>query len=144
MRRVRLEFHGRPAILYTFSPSCTWCERNLANARLLATSSAPSYAFVAVALGEEGLGAYVEQRGLEWTIVKDVPPEVRLAYKMFSTPYTVVIDPSYTVLHAWRGAFGGTVARDVENSFGVKLPGLVTPPVSERTPSDRPPHPVIT
>ena len=97
-----------------------------------------------MALGDERLGAYVEQRGLEWTIVKDVPAEIRLAYKMFSTPYTVVIDPSYTVLHAWRGAFGGTVARDVEKSVGLRLPGLVTPPVSEESASDRPPHPVIT
>ncbi len=107
-----------------FSPSCVWCDRNLDNARRLESHVAGKYQCVAVALESKNLREYVAKNGLEWTIVANISPEVQKAYGMAGTPQTILIDSGGTVRHVWSGAFLGGSASEIEQVFGVKLPGL--------------------
>lgn len=115
---------NKPVVLYVFSPSCVWCDRNLDNARRLESHVAGKYQFVAVALESKNLREYVAKNGLEWTIVANISPEVQKAYGMAGTPQTILIDSGGTVRHVWSGAFLGASASEIEQVFGVKLPGL--------------------
>ncbi len=119
-----LSFDQRPAILYTFSPACIWCDRNLDNARELARQARPRYDFVAVALNDTGLAEYVRDRRLDWLVVGNVPEEVRRAYRMTGTPETIVVGRRGTVLRAWSGAYTANITKQIETFFGVTLPGL--------------------
>jgi peroxiredoxin len=116
---------GRPAILYAFSPSCSWCARNLANAQAVAHQTKGTFDFVAVALSNDGLKKCISDNQLDWTIVNDVPEDILSAYRLYGTPATIVLDRDNKVLHAWSGAFSGNVSEEVERALAVKLPGLL-------------------
>jgi peroxiredoxin len=120
---VTLTF-ARPTILYTFSPSCIWCERNLDNARQLAVHSSRDYDFVAVALDDKNLVEYLSDRNLSWRVVKQVPSAIRQACRMTGTPQTIVVDMGGTVRHSWTGAYINEVAEEVESALNVRLPGV--------------------
>lgn len=117
---IRVRF-DRPVLLYVFSPSCIWCERNLENAKRLAAHITGQYQFVAVALDSRNLSEYVAKKQLAWTIVTDVPAQIRQTYRMLSTPQTIVIGTGGNVLHVWTGAFTGNTASEIERAFGVKM-----------------------
>ena len=117
---LRIRF-DKPVILYTFSPSCVWCERNLDSARQLAAHVRGKYEFVALALDSKNLEQYVKDNDLSWTVVKNVPANVREAYRMVGTPQTIVVGAGGNVLHVWTGAFLGDIASEIERAFGLKL-----------------------
>lgn len=117
---------NRPVILYAFSPSCSWCERNLNNAREVARQTEGRYEFVAVALNENGLEEYVRQRSLgDWLVVRDLSDDTRRGYHFGGTPETIVVGLGGSVVNAWFGAYTKNVAKSIEETLGVKLPGLV-------------------
>jgi peroxiredoxin len=120
---VRVAFE-RPTVLYFFSPSCGWCERNFDNVATIANQSGKSYDFIAVATDDNGLDTYVSERHLKWRIVKDVPAQVRTQYRVAGTPTTIVVAPGGKVSNAWAGAYVGESAKEVEHAFQVTLPGL--------------------
>ena len=122
--RIRLNFDGRPVVLYIFSSTCGWCERNLENARTLAEGVATRYEFVALALGDEDVAEYLRERHLTWRVAR-VAPEVQRAFRLGPTPQTLVIGPGGRVLHVWTGAYTGTTAESVEQTLGVTLPGMI-------------------
>lgn len=112
-------------VLYFFSPACSWCERNLANAKAVAAGAGSRYKFVAVSTMDSGVKEYMLQRGLDWTTVGNVTEANLMGYKIPGTPMTALIDAGGVVLGAWGGAYSGTVAKEIESSLGVALPGLV-------------------
>jgi peroxiredoxin len=137
-KSFRLSYDSsRPTILYAFSPSCSWCARNLANARALARQTVGRFDFVAVALSDDGLEKYVTGKRLDWTIVKDVPDDILSAYRLYGAPSTIVLDAHNTVMYAWSGAFSGNVFLEVERVLAVKLPGLL-PVVSPSSAGNQP------
>lgn len=121
-----LDFANRPAILYVFSPTCGWCERNLDNALTLSDASRRQgdYDFVAVAVNATGLEDYLSRTPLPWTIVRDVPEDVRKAFRMGGTPATIVVARGGRVQNVWTGAYTPTIQAAVEHVFRLKLPGL--------------------
>jgi peroxiredoxin len=122
---VDVRFRTRPVVLYTFSPTCGWCERNLDNAREVARRVAGRYDFIGVALDSRNAEHYLRERQLGWRVIKDVPADVKRAYRMAGTPQTIVIGIGGVVRKAWSGAYDGKIASDVEEFFGLTLPGLM-------------------
>jgi hypothetical protein len=52
--------------------------------------------------------------------------EAVAAYRFGSaTPQTLLIDSSGRIVHSWIGAYAGTVGKEIEDVFKIKLPGLV-------------------
>lgn len=121
---LSVTFESRPAVLYAFSPSCVWCDRNQDNATQLAEHVRGEYDFYAIAVDGTNLEAYVRERAISWRIIRDVPTETYGAYRMGTTPLTIVIDTGGIVRYVWPGAFAGSVKEDVERAFGLSLVGL--------------------
>jgi len=122
--RILVKNTPLPTVLYFFSSTCGWCERNLGNFRALTTAGAGSYRFIAVSLGPEDLKAYAARSGLRCLFVRRPNRESRLAYGMATTPTTILVDTTGVVEGVWRGAYAGDTLRDIERVFRVQLPGI--------------------
>lgn len=119
---VRFDRHV-PTVLYYFSPSCGWCEKNWDNVRLLASQADGRYRVVGLA-AETSLGDFVERQHLAFEVYGGVSTEAREALGLSGTPRTIVVSAQGLITHDWTGAFSGAVAFAVEDVFGLTLPGL--------------------
>ena len=123
---VDLSFAGRPTILYYFSPKCAWCERNWLNVKALAAALAGRYRVVGLSTSSD-VAAYVQERGLSFEIYAGLTPDLTRAYYLGGTPHTVVISAAGRVERNWAGAYTPRVQREIEQAFGITLPGLSMP-----------------
>jgi peroxiredoxin len=118
-----------PTILYYFSPSCSWCERNWANVQALAAASQGRYRWVGVSTVPVDR-TFLQSRGLDFEVVSGVADDVLNAFRFSVTPQTLVVSPDNRVVRSWTGAYRGQLADHVQSFFGVKLPGVATPATS--------------
>ena len=114
---------SRPTVLYVFTPTCGWCERNLDNIRSLHAAVGTRFNFVGVSLVREGLKEYVQRTNLRMPVIV-ADDAMRKVYKFGSTPTTIVVSSDARVEQVWLGAFQGNHVASVERYFGTKLPGL--------------------
>lgn len=122
--RATVDFdERRPTVLYYFSPTCGWCERNWANVQALHDAAAGRYRLVAVS-ADQGLAEYMRQRKLGVEVIEGIGENVRTAYAFYGTPHTVVVDAGGVVTHEWRGAYNARIGRQIEELFGLALPGV--------------------
>jgi hypothetical protein len=112
-----------PTVLYYFSPSCGWCERNWENAKLLAEHANGRYRVVAIA-SETDLADVIDRHRLAFEVYGGVPASVRERLNLSGTPRTVVVSAQGQISHDWTGAFSDEVAVAIEEVFGLRLPGL--------------------
>lgn len=108
-----------------FSPTCSWCARNLANAKALARQAGGRFQFFAVALDDTELQHYLAENAIDWPVLTRLQDQVRTAYRFGATPETVVIDKSGVVSHVWLGAFQPRLAEEIGLVLGVRFPGLM-------------------
>lgn len=113
-----------PTVLYVFTPDCHWCARNLENIRSVVDGGGGRFRFLGVSLTDKNLPSYLTQNKLPFHVYQTPTEEVRIAYGFNSTPSTIVVSPSGSVLQYWKGAYSEDVAAEVESYFQVKLPGL--------------------
>jgi peroxiredoxin len=111
-------------VLYIFTPPCSWCARNMDNLKTLLAREGGHYRFVGLSLSETTLGEYVAKNNLTFPVYSGLSPETLKAYKLGSTPQTIVISPDGKVLQDWVGAYAGDQKSQVEAFFRVKLPGI--------------------
>jgi len=124
----------RPALVYIFRESCSWCARNVANIRALSEAPNLEYRVIGLSLSDEGLGAYVRTNGFSFPVYKNVRLGDGGSFNADGTPETLVISPGGTITQRWLGAYAGSLKRDTERTIGVKLPGLLNDPAT-RTPA---------
>jgi hypothetical protein len=122
--RVTLDYakQQRTTLLYVFSPTCQWCEKNLPNIRAIAKAR-PDLHVIGVNLGppvDEKLAR--DQPFAE--ILKPTSSTAR-AYRFSGTPSTILISSAGKVMKAWSGAYTGRTAQDVSETLAVVLPGLL-------------------
>jgi len=82
------------------------------------------YRFIGLSLSEETLREYVVKNDLNLPVYSGLSPETLKAYKLGSTPQTIVISPEGKVLEDWAGAYVGNQKSQVEAFFHVSLPGI--------------------
>lgn len=114
---------GVTTVLYYFSPACGWCERNWANFRHIQRSKAGQLRFVGIATGTVP-PAYLNSRSVDLEVIQQLSGESIRALRLGGTPQTVVVSGSGKVVAYWTGAYIGGVASQVEEHFGVSLPGV--------------------
>jgi hypothetical protein len=114
----------QPTVLYIFTPPCTWCARNIDNLETLLDEKSSQYRFIGLSLSENGLAEYVVKNELKLPVYSGLSPETLKAYKLGSTPQTIVISPEGKVLQDWAGAYVGEQKSQIEAFFHVALPGL--------------------
>ena len=123
--QVRLDFRTRqqPVILYYYSPTCRWCDRNWSNVQALASQTAGRFRFVAVSSSEDAGSLDALHRQMLPGIFA-VPAAERAAYGFSSTPRTMVVSDDGRVLGTWAGAYQDELKAKLQEFFGVTLPGL--------------------
>jgi peroxiredoxin len=115
---------NRPTVLYVFTPTCSWCGRNMDNLKTLIDKAGGQYRFLGLSLSEQGLAHYVAQNELRLPVFSDLSAESKVAYKLSGTPQTIVVSAEGRVLQTWVGAYVGDQKSQVEAFFHVSLPGL--------------------
>jgi hypothetical protein len=122
----------KPTVFYHFSAACGWCERNWANVIATARHSRGDFRFVGLSIGELPKG-FLEARGVNFLVRDKLPADLVKAYKLGSTPQTIVVSPDGRVVESWFGAYSSGQAKKVEAYFGLRLPGLARPAAAAST-----------
>jgi hypothetical protein len=120
----RLAFRGGlPTVVYFFSPSCPWCERNWPNVEALNKGAGKHYRLIAVS-SATNLKKYLEQRQLTIDVIEGLSDDDVASFGFSGTPHTVVVSADGQVTTEWRGAFSARIERQLEAQFQVVLPGI--------------------
>jgi len=119
-------------VLYIFTPPCSWCARNVDNLKTLLDRERGQYRFIGLSLSDQALAEYVSKNDLKLPVYVGLSPETLKAYKLGSTPQTIVISPEGKVLEDWAGAYVGDQKSQVEAFFHVSLPGIRELPEVEK------------
>ena len=127
---------GVPTVVYFFSPTCSWCERNWANVEALRNQAAGRYRVIAVSKTRD-LRAYVGAHGLGIDVVEGISDNTRQSFGFSGTPHTVVVSSDNVITHDWRGAFTARIERQIEELFEIRLPGVLPNPTDTPNPGSR-------
>ena len=125
---VRIDYEdAMPTVLYYFSPTCPWCERNWANVRTLTKQTHGRFRFVGISMTTV-TPEFLRDRQLDFEVASKVSPEVARQYGLGATPQTILVSAEGRVVGNWTGAYTGSQAHEVESYFGLRLPGLLSAP----------------
>lgn len=114
-----------PTLLYWLSPSCGWCEVNIANFRALAAQAPGRYRFVAMSSSSPGeLAIYAQRHRIDFPIYT-IRAEAARLYRLGGTPASVLISAQGTFVKRWDGAYTPSKLNEIESTLSVKLPGVV-------------------
>lgn len=97
---------GRPKILFVLSPECRFCAANWANWHdLLKDRAADSnWQSVFVNIGPALDADYIERHGIgSFVVFQSVSADTALAYRLYSTPQTIIVDTSGRARGDWQG-----------------------------------------
>jgi len=112
-----------PTILYFFSTSCLWCERNWANVRALESRTRGNFVFIGISNSPD-TGEFVYEKALPFRCLTSVSEDVLRRNHIGGTPRTIVLSANGQVIGDWIGAYTPEVQTNIERFFGVQLPGL--------------------
>lgn len=113
-------------ILFLFSPTCYWCNRNMANFKAIASSQQNSYNVIGISLTDNKLLDYIEHYNIDFPVYTNMLDNTRNMLMARRVPQTLVVSSDGQVVKLWLGAYRGETKRDVEKYFNVNLPGLLT------------------
>jgi hypothetical protein len=92
--------------------------------RTLAAAAGDRYRLVGLSLDDD-VAAYLTRERLTFDVVVGVPRATLAALGVRGTPQTLVVSPDGRLMQDWHGAWRGPLAQQVEQFFGLTLPGLV-------------------
>jgi peroxiredoxin len=115
----------RPRILYFFSTSCGWCERNWANVSALEAATRGKYEFIGISNSLD-TAEFAHERGLPFKCLTGVPADVFRRHHIGGTPRTIVLSTDGQVIGDWIGAYTSGAQKEIEGFFDIRLPGLKT------------------
>jgi hypothetical protein len=119
---------GRPTLLYMFTPTCIWCERNLQNILSLEHDTQGEYDFVGLSLTSDGLADYLKRSShLDHTYYIEGGEHSLFSMSIAETPETIVVSREGLIEDIWFGAYSGATRKSVESAFRRELPGLTGP-----------------
>jgi thiol-disulfide isomerase/thioredoxin len=134
-RTVVWDDDKRPTLLYFFTTTCEWCDRNVESIKALSSQLGTKYRVVMVSLNKKGLEKYASTK-LEGVEVYSMPtPVARAGYGLGPTPHTVVVGNMGEVKYAWMGAYDKSVTEQLRAWFGVDVPPVDTRAAGVRTES---------
>jgi hypothetical protein len=121
---VKLDYTNelRGTLLYVFSPTCVWCERNAANIQAVVKARS-DLRIIGVAIGPQVTKEFVAKSPFK-QILRPTAATVS-SYHLSGTPATILVSPTGKVLNVWSGAYGGAIAESVSKTLAVSLPGLL-------------------
>ena len=64
------------------------------------------------------------QQGMNFPIYTNLSQQSIAAYHLGGTPTTIVVSAEGKLLREWKGAYMGNSKREIEEYFGVSIPGV--------------------
>jgi peroxiredoxin len=117
-----------PTILYWFSPTCSWCERNFQNFEALAAQAPGRYRFLAVSAASPGqLAAYADHHHTKAALYS-ISRDTARSYRLSGTPTTMELSSTGKVLNIWSGAYDATKLKQLQTTMLITLSGTVQIP----------------
>jgi peroxiredoxin len=123
-KRVQLSDWQQPTILYVFSPTCGWCERNATSIGVFAREVAKKVRVMGIALSAEYPYEKLKQNPLPFPVYAAPSPQTVNAYRFGGTPETISVNTRGEVQQVWFGAYMGVIRSDLERLFSVSLPQM--------------------
>jgi hypothetical protein len=122
----------RPLLLYVFTTKCPWCLRNVANLNALAAAAHGRFRVAALALDDDSdaIARYAAAHALTLPVYTRPSAQTIGDYGLGSVPLTLVVSPEGRLLQRWHGAYTGPSRQEIEDFFGVSLPGLTEGPAA--------------
>ncbi|MCC7307880.1 MAG: TlpA family protein disulfide reductase [Acidobacteria bacterium] len=114
----------RHTIVYVFSPSCAWCEKNLANFSTLYEKNKGKFDFLGISSSSKNIRTYADSHGLDFPVFTSPSLETIDALKLGGTPHTIVVSNERSILKSWKGAYLGSTKSEIEAYFDLELPGV--------------------
>jgi hypothetical protein len=122
-KRTVIGYGGtKGTILYYFSPSCIWCQRNWDNLRAMQAAVGDRFRVIGLSNAPR-TAQYVREQGLPFDTFTNVSATFLKKYQLTETPRTLVVSTEGRVLRDWSGAYVGRTQQEVEAFFSIKLPG---------------------
>jgi peroxiredoxin len=118
---TELRAGAQPLILYFFSESCHWCERNAGHVRSLESQARGRYRLAGVSLTEKDVRGYAVRHGFTFPVYAASNPAALEPYKIRGTPQTVVISPDGRIVASWTGAYTGKTRESIEKTLAIRL-----------------------
>jgi peroxiredoxin len=115
---------GSPYLLYIFTPSCVWCQRNLANFQEIVRARGADMHIIGLSLSNDGLKEYISEHGINYPVYVSADAAKNSDFVQNATPTTVMVSPSGKIDSVWRGAYVGKLQGQVEQRLKVHLPGV--------------------
>ncbi len=119
-----LSFHSKlpkPVVLYVFSQSCHWCQRNSPSINSLVAQVGSKYRFIGLSLSDTGVGPFLKQHQHVFPAYQNLSTDTISAYGLGATPTTIVLSTNGTILANWPGAYSGVTKSQIEKFFGIHL-----------------------
>lgn len=113
----------KATLLYVYSASCPWCERNAASFRTLAAHAKGTFRLVGLSLSPDGIENSGDLCGTDVPVYTPSPSTLK-DYHLGKTPMTILVSQSGVVLKVWSGAYTGALQASIESYFHLKLPSL--------------------
>jgi peroxiredoxin len=125
---VSIDFHKQklPTILYVFSPSCHWCEKNFKLAVELYNSTKEKYNFVGLSIERDSSNStdISNLQDIPFPVYSNPSKENYEDYFFRVTPATYVISTDSSVINYWSGAYTENTKPEIEKALSIKLSDL--------------------
>jgi hypothetical protein len=112
-----------PTVVYFFSPTCAWCRENWPNIAALRAGANGRYRVLAIS-SARGLRPILESAAPGIDAVEGISENTLRALRLTRTPRTLVVSTDGLITHDWLGAYTPRMERQIEDLFGVALPGV--------------------
>lgn len=117
-----------PTVLYWFSPTCGWCEKNFQNFESLANQANGRYRFVPVSSAPPAkLAEYASRHGITTTLYSISVSSAR-SYGFRGTPTSTIVSPRGKLVRSWSGAYVPVTFKEIQRALLVRLAGAVILP----------------
>src|SRR5437016_5012179 len=93
-RPAQISYDGAlPTLIYYFSPTCGWCERNWDNVRTLTAVAPHHFRVVGLSPTSKDVEKVMRQHDVNFEVFTTVSSEALRAYRLHGTPDTVLVSP---------------------------------------------------
>jgi len=113
-----------PTVIYVFSPNCKFCQKNAHNLAALAGQISGRFRIIGISLTTKDVGQFALEHDMRFPIYTNVDAAVKKAFHMGGTPQTFVVGRDGRLQKMWRGAYGSSNQKSLEDFFGLQLPGF--------------------
>jgi len=113
-----------PVVVYVFSPTCKWCERNQSGIGALATQIKGKYRLIGVSNTSNELAQYLAHISPPFPVYYLDPNSQHPNLPMSVTPQTLVFSPDGAYIVGWNGAYMQATRNEISSFFKVSLPEL--------------------